>query len=262
VILPAVVPRSRVYTLGGAAVQREQTDLTVDVQRQSLADVQHMLREIARIEVREQDAAGNPPSLVLVDNTRARMIGGAERRVEVQFGVFGVQRAMAEVERLLHKHIRRLIYDTPAPASGRQRTGALGERSSWEWWYKPDGGSAQRISGPAAVKTFGLGDMVWLKPTLPYASIVNHVLSRTRGKITKQRKSRRTGQVRTTTTSRGFLGATSASARGLSPLKLFRVRVSLAGQPMPGELSKYGTAVLTITANRGKQTRALRGGTY
>lgn len=123
-----VISKNSVSRIGGVTTGTQRTDLTVDIEKQTLADVQTWIVGTTRDEVKQQMQNNNPPQNFLVDNRTGKAVERATKKVEVFFDQsVSVKRAMALVEFELWKSIYKLT---------KLRTGNLADMDmGWHWYF-------------------------------------------------------------------------------------------------------------------------------
>jgi hypothetical protein len=240
--LPAVIPKTRTVTLGGTTLTRQQ--LGHEIAIQSKADLHSMLVGIATEDTKQQVSFGNPPQLVEVDNRTNKPLDQAVAKIVVLFGTVLARAAMRMVETELRQAINRSTY---------ARTGRLMNiAAAWEWRYIPNGGIARVVTSANPPTTFARGDFLTLVPVqVPYASSVNRKVAQS-GRLNAHtssiaRKGANKGRPAKSSQNLGFLAATTRALRRRSEFKQFTVRAEFTtAHAVPGEVSKFGTGVITI----------------
>ena len=120
---PLVIDKTRTVVLGGEQVTSQR--LSVEMQEQSLADLQWMLRFIAQRDTVEQIKLGNPPSITTIDGKASEELSTAQKRVEVLFGSRLATQAMRMVETTLRLNIQKAT---------NAHTGKLANvTANWRW---------------------------------------------------------------------------------------------------------------------------------
>jgi hypothetical protein len=228
--------------------QNQTFQLAVDIKKQSLDDIQQMMRRIAVEETEKQDRQGNKFTRVLSDARDNKTIDQAQRSIEVFFGVKVPREAMAAVEKFLLEGIRQ---------STGIKTGALRDLDFWQWKYVKQSGGERALGGPQDLNDFAYGDSLILRPKLAYATLVNNIVA-SRGSTTIKGKG---GRV-----SMGFLGYAAQRAkrsRQFRTLTIYAARsdYKTAMTNYPGrsaeEQSNQGTGFIVIKAKRAKCYRKL-----
>ena len=233
--MPLVIDKRRTVNIGGQSYSKER--LTREIDAQSRADVEAMIRNITAEETAQQIRLNNPPQLLEVDNLSGKSLRDVKRKAVVLFGVLLAAAAMRMAETELRANIQKTT---------NTRTGRLANiAGAWQWRYIPRGGSARVIHSAGQLPAFNAGDMLTLMPAgVPYATLANRNVARSGQLKTKATKKREAAQV-------GFLGMTARALRRRPEFKQFSVMVEFTKQfAVPGEVMsrKQGTGVLTIRA--------------
>lgn len=234
---PEVIAPTRTILLKSRTGQQR---LKVEMETQSLADVRAFIAQITRETTAEQEAIGNPPTLLEVDGATGKAVEDVDKKTVVIYGTILAQAAMREVEQALREMILR---------STTPRTGRLADTTStWQWVYVPKGGHAQAVTSSTTLPTFGVGDVLALRPMLvPYATLTNRNVARA-GRIVVS--GRRGKSAPASKQNRGFLFHAAESLRRRSAFAQFRVRVVFSVRHMvPGELMTRtsGTGMIVIS---------------
>lgn len=231
-LLPLVVPKNRTVTLGDTKFSRER--LSEEIEAQSRADVEAIIRDITTRETANQIRLGNPPSVIEIDNSTTKRLAEVQKKSVVIYGTLlaGAAMRMAETE------LRAAILKTTNVNSGR-----LSSLSNWEWRFVPKNGAARVIKSAGQLPSFGSGDKLVLVPVgIPYATMANRNVARS-------------GQIKTRATKKkaaanmGFLGATARKLRTRTEFRQFAVIAEFTkAHQVPGELMTrtQGTGVITI----------------
>jgi hypothetical protein len=234
--MPLVVPKSRTVNIAGQAMTRQ--TLAAEIQAQSKADLHSMLIGITREDTAQQQAMGNPPQLVEVDNRTNKPLDQASAKVVVLFGVQLAQAAM----RMVEAELRQAIGKSTTARSGRlSNVGA-----SWQWRYIPKGGIARTVSGASPPPTFQRGDKLVLVPVnVPYATAVNRAVARS-GRLKTTPRGRK-GSPPKASQNLGFLAATTRAVKRRQEFKQFAVVAEFTqAHAVAGEVYRHGTGVITI----------------
>jgi hypothetical protein len=234
---PNVIPKTRTYTLGGQQFARQ--TLPVEMQAQSVADIQAMIRNITGEQTAIQIALGNPPQFLEVDGRTGKRVDDVNKRTVVLYGVLFAATAMRQVELELAQAI------TQSTMAHSGRLGNVG--ASWQWIFVPKRGTARPITSGSAPPFFGAGDQLALMPRdVPYATIVNRNVARG-GRIIAPIG--RKGRPAKSKQNRGFLFWAAEGTRKRAAFKQFVVKVVFSGVHMvPGEVMTRmsGTGMIVI----------------
>jgi len=233
--------RKRTVTIGtsggekirGNTVSFALTDYTRD----------HLHSEIDRITteiVHFQLKNGNEPSVIFVDDSRFKPISEVTRKTLVLFGVELAQAVIRAVERALIQAIE---------ISTNKRTGNLADINNWEWWYF-SGKQPGRVVNPADIPSFGLDDVLILrpKPIIKYATVANQAVAGGRRKFLLERNpgSKRRGRKAQATNKRGFLrSAAEFMRRDPTVRNTFSVYAQHSEWTVDGETAKLGGSLVT-----------------
>jgi hypothetical protein len=242
---PLVIDKTRTVVLGGEQVTSQR--LSVEMQEQSLADLQWMLRFIAQRDTVEQIKLGNPPSITTIDGKASEELSTAQKRVEVLFGSRLATQAMRMVETTLRLNIQKAT---------NAHTGKLANvTANWRWRLVTPGKGSRVVTSASTLPAFQRGSLLVLEPYgVPYATRVNSRVLGGGGL-----RSRRTPRIAKGTFGPpkpkqpvGFLRATVEALRSRAEFKSFSVIVEFTKQfAVPGELSrKQGSGVIVIRARR------------
>jgi hypothetical protein len=233
---------------GGVTVTQER--LAVDVTNYTRNQVIELLRKISASQTEEQVRLGNPPDLLVVDNTRGKPIGQAVRRVVVNFGTMLRPAALAELKSILQKAIER---------STTRRTGALANvAANWEYLFVRNGRASAVPIGKGDGIAMQPTDAIVLRPRLPYATVANIRSSQSR---TRKRDAKRAakGKAAGRRSAAGFLAQATAAARRSAIFKGFKVAVRWTRHTTQGERWVRGmTGTIIITPDTGKRSRSRR----
>lgn len=232
-----VIPKTKTNVVG----KTETFTLRDDINKQSLDDIQQLMKTIAADETEQQIRLGNPPSRIITDNREGKPATQAEKRIEVIFGASLPRLAMVTVEQALLAAIRK---------STGVRSGGLVDLGNWEWIYLHDG-TETTLNGPQELAQFKHGDIVLLRPKLDYASIVNNVVAN-QGSVGFKTKGGGLGM--------GFFGFAAQAAKRNPQLRNFTIYAGRTGggsNDVTGEESKTGTMFIAIRAARAKRYRKL-----
>jgi hypothetical protein len=234
-LYPLVVPKTRTVNIGGQSYTKER--LSQEIDAQSRADVQAMIRNITAADTAEQIRIGNPPQLLEVDNLSGKQLRAVQKKSVVLFGTLLAGAAM----RMAEQELRANILKTTNVHTGRLSS----ITSAWEWRFIPRGGAARVIRSPGQLPSFQAGDMLTLTPVqVPYATLANRNVARS-GQLQKKATKRRAAQ------NLGFLGMTARALRKRPEFRQFAVSVDFTkAHAVAGEVMsrKQGTGVLTIKA--------------
>lgn len=232
---PLVVPKTRTTKLGSGATLQKDT-FRIEVNAQSAADVQWMMRNIASSDVGEQMRLGNPPSLIEIDGKSSKGFDEAKRKIVVLFGSVLAAQAM----RLVESELVRNINASTTPRSGRLAS----VQGSWQWLLIRKG-SAVEVSSATALPPFTRGMMLVLTPwDVPYATAVNSRIKGTGRLMTKPGTRKRKPAVSKPI---GFLGATVNALRRHTVFAQFAIRVEFTtAYKVPGEVYRHGTGQIVI----------------
>lgn len=162
--LRPVVSKTSTNVLG----RTHRFDLAADINKQSLDDIQQIMREITDYEVKEQRKLGNPYQRYFVDNKENAPLENAKKRTEVLFTPSLPRQAMVDVSKYLLEGYRK--------AAG-VRTGALQDIDFWEWVLVRKNRPDKLILQPTDIDDFRTGDYLVLRPKLAYATVVNNVIA-------------------------------------------------------------------------------------
>lgn len=243
--LRTVVPKVKVTRFGTTQTFDIKND--TDVYKQSLDDVQQMLRQIAADDTAGQIALGNNPSRVIIDNHEAsgRYVVRAQKKIEVLFGTKLPREAMVAIEAALLEGINA---GTDAKENKyRPPTGALKDLDYWRWTLL-SGGKEKVLLGPEDIDNFQFSDRLILKPQIAYATAVNNVVAN-RGTVAYKTKRG--------SATMGFLGYAAQKVKRNSRFK--NLIIYAARDPkwsIPGEKSTQGTGFIVIRAGRAKGYRS------
>jgi hypothetical protein len=240
--MPLVVPKSRT-AMGLGGTQR--IPVSLEISKQTKADLHSMLVGITREETAQQIKLGNPPQVVEVDNRTNKPVDQVDKKVVV---LFGTQLAAAAM-RMIEIELRQAIGRSTTPRSGK--LGNVGV--TWHWRYIPKGGSARIVSAASPPKSFQRGDQLSLVPLqVPYATSVNRRVANA-GRLnsytaTGKGRGKNKGNPAKSSQHLGFLAATTRALRKRNEFKQFSVRAEFTLlYAVPGEVMKArGTGVITI----------------
>lgn len=254
-----VVPRRRISKAGDI---RETSSIEADVKKQSVADIQSIIRNTTADAVNEQIALGNTPSQIIVDNRNNKNPAQAEKKTETFFGAKVSRDAMVAVQAYLLEAIQRSTSGIRRrPNQKPYKSGAIGDIDYWRWVYAPRDGSEREISGPQNFDTFVNGDALILYPKLAYATIVNNIVANSGSVAINNRGGR---------LQMGFLRYAAQKAKrdprfrnltiyaGIDP----KYRGTFTNYPgrTKNEMSNKGTGFIVIRASRAKRYRSLKRG--
>ena len=247
-----VIAKTKTVTLGGkGAVQAtsQRIDLGIDIEKQGLEDIAYMVQSLFVGEIQEQGRAGNPANTMIGDNRTMRAlsdIGRVKRKAVAMFGVTLAKAAMVEVERELAKNISRAT---------NAKTGKLSNIGTYWKWVHVSKGRQITLGSPQDIKDFATGDVLILKPTLDYATIVNNVVAAS-GSHTYSRGRKASKR----TVAMGFLGKTAQVVKRRTvfrDLTIYAARTEgrSAQFTLRGEKSNQGTGFLIIRNARARKYR-------
>lgn len=210
--LPTVIDRRRTMKLGGERLASER--LVAEISTQSLADVRAYIRFITAEVTAQQISAGNPPTVLEVDNRSGKSLEQVDKKATVLYGVALARAAMREVEAVLAAAINR---------STTARTGRLGQvAGSWSWHLVRKGGPVLAVTSATEI-TFGAGDQLVLGPEhVPYATLTNRNVARSGRANVAPRRGKSPPKSRQ---NRGFLFHAADAVRRRPAFKLLNVRV-------------------------------------
>jgi len=239
---PTVIAPTRTTTLGGQQFGREA--LTVEIEKQSLADVRRLIRNTTAEQSAIQIRLGNPPSVVEVDGRTNKGVDDVQRKTVVLYGTLLAQVAM----RLVEMELAQAIDASTTAHSGRLRA-TIG---TWQWLFVPKGGAARPVTSGARLPSFAAGDMLVLMPrAVPYATLTNRNVARS-GKLSV--KSSRKGKAPPKSLQNlGFLATAVRALRRKAIFTQFRVVAGFTkAHMMAGELMTRtsGTGYIKITPRR------------
>jgi len=208
---PLVIPKTRSTKVGGVGVSRD--TFSLDVTKQSLADVRNYAKQILQEVTEQQVRLGNAPERVLIDNDPLRRLDDLLFRGEVLFGsvVQGLLLNAVEVE------LAKAITSTYSLSDSGQLANI---KSNWQWTLVR-AGIASTVSAGSDIGFLGAKDYLVLSAKLDYAGVANAAVAHQGGT--------------------GFLGFTAAKLRRSTFFKnSFSIRAFFAqqGSPnyLPGEL--------------------------
>jgi len=229
---PNVVPKRKVVRLAGQQIG-EKESLSKDIDTQSTADLEFMLREITIEETAQQIKLDNPPTRSIVDNRENKPLKYVRRKTETQFGSALDKAVIKAVERSLAKAITKTT---------DVETGKLSSiRSQWNWIFIPAGagkGATGKPINPLRLKAFPQGARLILMPKLDYVGIVNQYVHASDGK--------------------GFMAMAVAPLKRSTLLKNYSISVGFTNRFKIKSkiIDKQGTPFISITARR--KTRSKR----
>lgn len=231
-----VVPKVSTNIVG----RQETFRLDIDIKKQSLDDIQRIIKDITATETANQERLGNPVSQVIVDNKNNKPFNNVEKKVEVLYGSALPKKAMQTVEQALLIALER--------STGRD-TGRLQRKAYWNWYLFQDG-RVTKLAGAQTFTYFRPGDRVILRPTLNYATVVNNIVAN-HGTVAYKTKG---GGL-----SMGFLGFAANVAKRNAIFKALTVYAARDSKySMEGEKSTQGTGFIVIKAQKAKKYRQLR----
>lgn len=217
---PLVIPKTRTIRLGegGGTLTREQFGL--EVQKQSIADIQAYMHDLTVDDTQQQIDIGNPPQLVTVDGRTDKRIEDIQRSAVVIFGNTLPKEAMLLVVRELQRAIAHLDL---------RDTGALQDMNNWQWVFVPKGKGAQNISSGNPPTQFVQGDQLILSPDfVPHASWANWEASKITGGA-------------------GFMSVATRAVRRIPVFKQFACYAMYTTKhSVAGERWRYGTPIIVI----------------
>ena len=243
-ILPTVIEKKKVVKVGGEALSVQRNVVGLDVKRQTVADIQNLIKLITAEEVENQERLGNPATALAVDNSTTKSIKDVQRKTEVAFGNLLQVAAMRMIEMTLATNIKK------ATAS---KSGKLSNMSNWEWLLVTP--TETRIVTKSTLPTMGIDDRVILRPKLKYAGLVNSLVAQSSLKSGFSRTTRKNNPKKKIRGRKmGFMGATSQSVKRSRFLKLFSVYAGTTKAFMiPGEyMTDIGSPCIIVRPRRGR----------
>ncbi|RLC00596.1 MAG: hypothetical protein DRH90_18140 [Deltaproteobacteria bacterium] len=241
---PLVIPKRRVVKVGGVAVGSKDT-LNVEMEKQSLSDIQYLLKEITYEDTEQQIRLDNPPTRVAVDNRENKPVSQAEWKTEVQFGQIIDHIMIRTVQRELINAIRRTT---------QERTGALQDIHNWEWVYYSKKGKRGVKVNPFKIEALPSGARLVLRPTskIPYASWANMWVAKQGTDFTPSRGKNK-GVTRTR--NEGFMAQAIAKFKRSQFAKSYTMWVSFSKKyQTAGDTYPHGSPAITIMARRTRRS--------
>jgi hypothetical protein len=241
---PLVIPQRKVTTvrLLGKSIGQKET-LTFEMGKQSLSDIQYLLKKIAVDDTRKEIRKKNEPTRLVVDNRETIFIFDAKRRIEVTFGNF--------LDKLLIKTIERELMSAIRSYAVSPEDAALGNMALWGWYYAPKSGIVATRADFKTLKALPVGSYLVLKPKSPMVGLANMFAARKAAGWPKGdwlgKKGRSGGA--------GFMRKGIDKIRRSRLMKNYTIRVAFTGKyPTPGEKAHPGgvtrTPVIVLRAAR------------
>lgn len=257
---PIVVQRRRAVRMGGVTVGDRDT-LQLDMEKQSLSDIQHMLKAITIQEVEQQERMGNEASRLAVDSREGKPIANAERRTEVQFGAYITIRVLHRIKQALLEQIRSEISDRAGKWTASTRVlRAAASSTTWQWYYvEPDGKHGRRFR-PGELKNMPYGSKVVLRPRVPDIEYENMLAlwrelgyrrsPKIAGKGDKgvhAKGSKRSGK--------GFMARSIDKAKRWQAIKPYTIYITFTNkyEPAGSKFAKQGAPCIVVMARRKKR---------
>lgn len=157
--LGLTVPRRRNITIDNERGAAARDVFTLDVQGQSLHDLQQMMKEIVIEETKEQIELDNQPRALAVDNNSFKHLAELERKAEVLFGSVITRAAMKLVEneiRIFMSVLNRFGQYAAPTGDGFKAFDADFSNSQWRWYAIDEGEAWKPLSGPQDIASKGV----------------------------------------------------------------------------------------------------------
>jgi hypothetical protein len=242
--LPLVIDKKRTTNLGGGLSSTSlTTNIGIDISKQSLADVQNLLRGIALEELARQERLGNRFSRIFVDNQEGKNILQAQRLIVATFG----NRLEAIAMRVVESELSRAIAMTT-----QVRTGKLRDiRGSWEWVYFANRNDTGKPVTADLIASMPAGSFIVLRPKIEYVGWVNmHVKNSGKGSITKTiRRGENKGTKKVSNV--GFMALATNRITKKKLFKSFSLWAGFSTQfTASGDKYPYGSPYIAIRSKR------------
>jgi hypothetical protein len=220
--------------------------LVVDMNKQSLADIQWMLKAITIDDTAAEIRKGNEPTRLVVDAKETTYLAFAQRKVEVTFGNF--------LDQLLIRLIQRQLMSAIRSYAVSPKDAALGTMANWGWAYAAKRGEAASPVNVTAVTSLPVGSYLILKPTSNQVGLANMFAARKdAGKAPDQwwDKGRSGG--------RGFMSKSLDTLKRSRLMKNYTIHVVFTKRfQTPGEKYSHGTPVVVLRARRNRGYKRIR----
>ena len=161
---PLVVQTNKTVNLGVGGKGQADT-FSVDMSKQSLADIHHMLRGITFNEIEQQERLNNPATRLVVDNREGNQLRYAKRKTETQFGSALDKLMIRSIEHSLMAEIRKATSKSRG-SWNRDNRNAMGVISNWEWIFVEDRNSQGKKVNPLKLKSLPPGARLILRPKI------------------------------------------------------------------------------------------------
>lgn len=256
-----VIPKQKtvVQKLGGVAVGTQQNiNLELDLKKQTLADIQYLLRAITKVEVAQQVKLENPPTRVAVDGSATKPIDSAERRTDVTFGNALDLALIKAIEKNLRRALERAFPWDSEYYEQWEKLGLnelLNIQSSWQWMYRDSPGLPYIPINPRREfkdKPFPISAKLILKPTRGAAGVLNHIATQRGLEFTARR-----GEAKGTSRMeyRGFMQQSISTLKRSRYAKDYTVYITYTKlHQSPGEKWNYGSPTVNVIAKRRART--------
>jgi len=241
---PLVIPRRRVIRVGGQAVAERET-IAIEIEKQILSDVRHLLKEITIEEVIQQDRLGNESTRLAVDNKETKPLKYAQRKTEVDFGNFIDMLVIRTIERELRSAIRRTT---------QKRTGKLQDLNNWEWVIFKKKGSRGKVITPNGKTLLEQGTKLVLRPTsrIAYVSWANYWVAQGGQSFTPTRGKNK-GITRTI--NQGFMAQSIGKLKRNRLFKKYTIWISFSKKyQVTGDTYPFGSPAIILYAKRKART--------
>jgi len=222
--------------------------LSVDMNKQSLSDIQYMLKALTIHDTQIEIKNGNEPTRLAVDGRETTFLAHAKRKTEVTFG--------NTLDMLLIKAIQRELMSAIKTNAVKPADAALGNMSNWEWAYAEKSGEAASPVQIHTVKSLKIGSYLILRPNSNMVGLADMFAAR-----------KDAGWAPGRWLTKGRSGGKGFMAKGVDKLKRTRLMknytihvVFTQRFKISDEKYSHGTPVVVLRARRNKGYRKIKVG--